>query len=89
MPDQIERIEDTLRDITATLQAVARSQALTQDATKALAASQTRTTETIADLTATVSRYIDAADARMRRLEDNLDGLIRAITAEHSNGKSH
>ena len=89
MPDQLERIEDTLRDITATLQAVARSQVLTQDATKALAASQTRTTETIADLTATVSRYIDAADARMRRLEDNLDGLIRAITAEHGPGKSN
>ena len=89
MPGQLERIEDTLRDIPATLHAVARSQALTQDATKALSASQTRTTETIADLTATVSRYIDAADARMRRLEDNLDGLIRAITAEHGNGKSN
>jgi LPS O-antigen subunit length determinant protein (WzzB/FepE family) len=89
MPDQLERIEHPLREVTGTLQAVARSQAVTQDATKALATSQTRTAETIADLTATVSRYIDAADARMRRLEDNLDGLIRAITAEHGNGKSH
>jgi len=31
---------------------------------------------------------VDAADARMKRLEENLDGLIRAITAEHQNGKS-
>jgi len=28
-----------------------------------------------------------AADARMTRIEENLDGLIRAITAEHGNGK--
>lgn len=89
MPDQLQRIEDTLCGITGTLQSVALSHATTQDATKALSASQTRTTETIADLTASVSRYIDAADARMRRLEDNLDGLIRAITAEHGNGKSN
>jgi hypothetical protein len=31
---------------------------------------------------------VDAASARTTRLEDNLDALIRAITAEHSNGKS-
>jgi hypothetical protein len=35
-----------------------------------------------------ISRYVEAADARMRRIEENLDGLIRVITAEHSNGKS-
>ena len=32
-----------------------------------------------------VQKYVEAADARMRRIEENLDGLIR----EHSNGKSH
>jgi hypothetical protein len=32
--------------------------------------------------------YIDATDTRMRRLEDDLSALIRAITAEHGNGKS-
>ena len=31
----------------------------------------------------TVSKYVDSADARMRRLEDNLDGILRAITSEH------
>ncbi len=36
-----------------------------------------------------VQKYVEAADARMRRIEDNLDGLIRAISSEHSNGKSH
>jgi hypothetical protein len=35
-----------------------------------------------------VGKYMEAADARMTRLEENLDGLIRAITAEYSNGKS-
>jgi hypothetical protein len=36
-----------------------------------------------------VQKYVEAADARMRRIEENLDGLIRAISSEHSNGKSH
>ena len=38
-------------------------------------------------LTEAISRYVDAADVRMRILEKNMDALIRAITAEHSNGK--
>ena len=38
-------------------------------------------------LALTVDKYAQAADARMRRIEENLDGLIRAITSEHSNGK--
>ena len=44
--------------------------------------------DSLIHLTRTVSQFNDAADARMRRIEDNLDGLIRAITAEHSNVKS-
>lgn len=41
-----------------------------------------------------ISKYVDASSefiteskARTKRLEENLDALIRAITAEHSNGK--
>lgn len=49
---------------------------------------QIRTDKSVNELAMTVSKYVDAADARMRRLEDNLDGLIRAITSEHSNGHS-
>ena len=44
--------------------------------------------DSLIHLTQIVSQFVDAADARMRRIEDNLDGLIRAITAEHGNGKS-
>ncbi len=60
-----------------------------QQALKTVIDSQTRTNQTIGSMAESITRYTDAADARMRRLEDNLDGLIRAITAEHSNGKSH
>jgi len=35
----------------------------------------------------TIGAYVESSDARMKRVEDNLDGLIRAITAEHTNGK--
>jgi hypothetical protein len=44
--------------------------------------------ESLSQLTQMLSRYVDAADSRMKRIEDNLDSLIRAITAEHTNGKS-
>lgn len=50
---------------------------------------QIRTDKSISSLATTVDKYVDAADARMRRLEENLDGLIRAITSEHTNGKGH
>jgi hypothetical protein len=40
----------------------------------------------IGELTTTISKFVEGSDARMRRLEENLDALIRAITAEHSNG---
>jgi hypothetical protein len=38
-------------------------------------------------LTDSAGRYVDSADARMRRVEENLDVFIRAITAEHSTGR--
>jgi len=59
-----------------------------QQALKTVIQVQTNTTERIASLAESIGQYVDAADARTRRLEDNLDALIRAITAEHSNGKS-
>jgi ABC-type transporter Mla subunit MlaD len=38
--------------------------------------------ESLIQLTQNIARFIDTADARMKRIEDNLDGLIRAITSE-------
>jgi methyl-accepting chemotaxis protein len=54
--------------------------------------------DTVDKLTGTVELYFDRADARFARIEErfdarferieaNLDALIRAITAEHKNGK--
>jgi ornithine carbamoyltransferase len=74
-------IEEQLTAIASTLQAVVNAQL-------ALTNAQTRTQETIADMAASIGKYMDAAEARTKRLEENLDGLIRAITAEHSNGKT-
>lgn len=66
-----------------------------QVAVKAVIKSQTRTNGLIASLAETFGHYADAANARtvrleanLARLEENLDALIRAITTEHSNGKS-
>lgn len=46
-----------------------------------LAQSQTRVSERLSELSASISRYEDSAQASRRRLEENLDALIRAITA--------
>jgi len=73
--ERLERIENGWLDI--------------QQALKLTIAIGTRTNETIAAMARSIAHYADATDARMRRLEENLDGLIRATTAEHSNGKRH
>lgn len=44
-------------------------------------------TDRLSTLALTITRQSEAADLRMTRIEENLDGLIRAITADHKNGK--
>jgi hypothetical protein len=80
--------EDRFQSIEGSLQAVADSQLALQGALKGLIEAQTSNQETLRVFTESISQYAGAADARMTRLEANLDGLIRAITAEHANGKS-
>jgi hypothetical protein len=48
---------------------------------------QTITERSITKLVEAVTTYVASGDARAKRLEENLDGLIRAITREHTNGK--
>jgi hypothetical protein len=48
---------------------------------------QANASKAIADLAATVDRYVTASEERVKRLEANLDGLIRIIASEHGNGK--
>jgi hypothetical protein len=55
--------------------------------TKVVAA-QLDTQKAIIELTAAVTRYVDSATERMKTMEANLDALIRAITADHSNGRT-
>jgi len=56
---------------------------------KIVAEIQQRQAESLIQITESISKYVDDSNARMKRLEENLDGLIRAITAEHGNGKKH
>jgi len=80
--------EDRFQRIEGSLQALAESQLALQAAIGGLIEAQTRNQDKLRVLTESVSQYVSAADARMTRIETNLDGLIRAITAEHTNGKS-
>ena len=73
--ERFERIETDLAGTTVILRTVAEI--------------QQRQAESLSQITESIARYIDQSDVRMKRLEENLDGLIRAITAEHGNGKKH
>jgi len=73
--ERFERIETDLAGTTVILRKVAEI--------------QQRQAESLSQITESIARYIDQSDVRMKRLEENLDGLIRAITAEHGNGKKH
>jgi len=44
--------------------------------------------ETLSQLIHTIGACIESSNARMKRIEDNLDGLIRAMSAEHTKRKS-
>lgn len=102
-PDNIiELMEQMARADLRTKQALAelaegqvRTDKVLADLMRTLAESRIETDKALADLmrtseafAANVNRYVDAADARMKRIEENLDALIRAITSEHSNGKA-
>jgi hypothetical protein len=50
---------------------------------------QIRTDKSVNELAVMMTRYVDSADKRMDRIEEKLDGLIRAVTSEHSNGRQH
>jgi len=71
--ERFERIEKNLETASANLQI--------------LTGAMLKTNEMIANVTQSVASYVDASDARMKQIEANLDGLIRAITREHTNGK--
>lgn len=51
--------------------------------------SREETGHAIQELAVVVGGFVEASEARVKRLEENLDGLIRAITSEHKNGKGH
>ena len=88
--ERLERIENGWFDIQQALKAVIQVQANASARIDGLAESlktviqvQANTSDRIASLAESIGQYVDAANARTRRLEDNLDALIRAITAEH------
>jgi hexokinase len=72
--DRFERIE-AIQEETSKLQ-------------QALVAAQLNTQAAIDELVVTVSRFVENTDARLKRTEANLDAMIRAITADHSNGNN-
>jgi len=78
--ERFERIETNLQ--------------LTSELQTKLVEAQLRLTESVSKLTESVAAHVDESRAyvaesraRMAQIEANLDALIRAITAEHKNGK--
>jgi len=54
---------------------------------EATTAAQVRLTESMISMNESITRYVDASNARMTEIERSLKDLIRAITMEHKNGK--
>lgn len=77
--ERFERIEANLEGLT-------RGSVEVNNLQQALVAAQLNTQAAIDELVVTVSRFVEDTDARLKRTETNLDALIRAITADHSNG---
>lgn len=82
-------------NIVEILEQIALAELRTKRVLGELAEGQVRTDKALADLmrtsetfTANVNKYVEAADARMKHIEESLDALIRIITSEHSNGKA-
>ncbi len=57
------------------------------DAQRGLAAEHTQA-DSITQLVQTIEKYVASADARVARIEDHLETLIRAISAEHGAAKA-
>ncbi len=72
--ERFERIESALAGIA--------------EAQRGLVEAQHMQADTLSGLMQLIGSSITSADARMKRIEENLEGLIRAITAEHRNGKT-
>jgi hypothetical protein len=71
--ERFERIEADLQAAAATL--------------KLTAADLQQTTEALGVLATAIGSYTEASNQRMKRMEENLDALIRALTVAHTNGK--
>jgi hypothetical protein len=66
---------------------IERDLAITAQTLKGLAQVHEMHQNTLGELIKTVNAFVEDSRVRTKRLEDNLDALIRAITTEHSNGK--
>jgi hypothetical protein len=90
--ERFERMESNLLVLTEANRVSAEAQAVWQKdfrtAMSGLVESHTLTQRSLATLTASIAGYVDQSNARVKRLEENLDALIRAIISEHSNGKT-
>jgi hypothetical protein len=64
-----------------------RQSELADGRTARIEAAHLRLVEAQAETQRVLAEFITSGHERTKRLEENLDGLIRAITNEHSNGK--
>jgi septation ring formation regulator EzrA len=78
--ERFERIERNLEQITGAIKGLIAQAESNQKAVGSLV-------ESVAAFTASVNAYVIDSRERTKRLEENLDALIRAITLEHGNGR--
>ena len=70
------------------LETAAKGLVLAQNLLGTVIQSQVELQKQVGQVQQSIGGYVDAADARMKQMEANLDALIRIIAAEHKNGHS-
>lgn len=95
MSERLDRIEANLENLTVALGGLVQLAESNHRSIGSLATLAESNQRAIAALVVSVDRFVDSSNAyledskaRMAQMEANLDALLKAITREHSNGKT-
>jgi hypothetical protein len=86
--ERFERIESGLAAVVEAQHSLTEAQRNVVEAQRGLVEAHRMSDAMLRELMQTIGSFADSVNARMKRIEDNLDLLIRALTTDRSNGKS-
>jgi hypothetical protein len=79
-------VEERFARVEKNLETASKGLVETQLLLRVVVESQQHVVELFGKTQESIAAYVDAANIRMKQMEESLDALIRIITADHSNG---